>query len=198
MVPTLLTSAARLRLPGGAVLETRALEADREELVLAPEPGRDDGFDLAELVSMPVQVTLDTADGEIWWDGVVAGTVQRACEALRIRLIGGPHQVERRQSQRVPMDLELEIAPAGETPVAGRLVEVSFESIRVEAPVRMLAGDLAQVVLYVPGEGAIRLTASVVRCAPTDGTVLTFELIPVDRRDGLVRYAFTRLLEAAA
>ncbi|MFN8187459.1 MAG: PilZ domain-containing protein [Gaiellales bacterium] len=195
MIPELLSDQVRLWPPSGAEsVAARIAGLDGDVLVLELPAG-----DPSRPAATPVRVTLDTVEGTIWWNGVLAGPADReaASGRLRVRLLGGPLDVERRQAPRAAVDIPLEIAAAGEPPVAGRLIEVSEDSIKVEAAIRLLAGDLASIVVAVPEAAPLRLTASVVRYAGEHQTALIYELIPREKLDALLRHAFAQALLAA-
>lgn len=194
MIPELLNDQVRLWLPGTTEPATaRIVGLDGDVLALELPAGHP-----VAPAATPARIALATVKGTLWWDGVLSGPLDREGPEARtgVRLLGTPLDDERRHAPRAPVDLPLEIAAAGEPPVPGRLVEVSQDSIKVKARIRLLAGDLASVVVDMPDAAPLRLTASVVRYAGEQELALIYELIPREKRDALVRYAFTQALLA--
>jgi hypothetical protein len=189
--PDIVRKLVHVRAGGHRDLVARLLELDGDSVVIG-SPASETHAYVPEFAE-PVEVGLITAEGIVWYTGVVSEREPTAERCLRVRL--GENQVgcEQRANPRAPYSLSIDLTIAGAAePLAGRLLDVSTGGVRLKASAALSIGDLVGITVHVPGGQPIQATARVVHVHP-DTSGLQFELALASDRERLVRRAFERL-----
>jgi hypothetical protein len=192
--PEITRNLVHVRAGGRRDLVSRLVKLDEDSIVIG-SPGSETHSYVPELAE-PIEIGLITAEGVVWYSGVVA-TVEAGAELrLRVKLGENHAGAERRAHPRAPDSLSVDVTtPRTAEPIEGRLIDVSTGGVRLEAPLDLQVGDIVGMTVHVPGARPIQATARVVHVhAATAKSGLNFELAVAADRDRLVRHAFERLV----
>jgi hypothetical protein len=191
--PEIARKLVHLRAGGHGDLVARLLELDGDSVVLG-SPGSETHSYVPELAE-PVEVGLITADGVVWYAGVVSARDPGDERCLRVRLGDYRAGTDLRADPRAPYSLAVDVtAPGASTAVCGRLVDVSSGGVRLETELALSVGDIVGMIVHVPGGHPIQATARVVHSrSETSSSGLQFELAVASDRERIVRRAFERL-----
>ncbi|MFN8188674.1 MAG: PilZ domain-containing protein [Gaiellales bacterium] len=180
----------------GRDLFSRLLETHGDTVVLAP-PWDEDGTCEVPAGSR-LSVGLLVPGGVEWREAIVLGPAADGC-SLTVELTGPMVGPERRRDPRTRTDFPVEVFPAlGGPPIRGTVIDVSVSGVRVRLPCALACGDAVSMVVELPGEAPVELTARVARQADDGELGFVLELIPSEPRHRLVRSAFARRLDRAA
>jgi hypothetical protein len=190
--PEITRNVVHVRAGGCRDLVARLVKLEADSIVIG-SPGSETQSYLPELAD-PIEIGLITADGVVWYAGVVAEIEPGAELRLLVRLGANHAGAERRAHPRAPHSLSVDFTLPGSTEsVSGRLIDVSAGGVRVEAPLELHVGDIVGMTVHVPGMNPIQATARVVHVHTESKSGLQFELAVAHDRDRLVRRAFERL-----
>ena len=190
--PEITRNLVHVRAGGRKDLVARLVKLEADSIVIG-SPGSETQSYNPELAD-PIEIGLITADGVVWYAGVVAAIEPGAELRLLVRLGANHAGAERRAHPRAPDSLSVDFTLPGSTEsVSGRLIDVSAGGVRVEAPLELHVGDIVGMTVHVPGMNPIQATARVVHVHTESKSGLQFELAVARDRDRLVRRAFERL-----
>jgi hypothetical protein len=191
--PEITRKLVHVRAGGHRDLVARLVKLDQDSVVIG-SPGSETHAYLPELAE-PIEVGLITAEGVVWYSGVIAAIEPGAELRLRVQLGENHAGAERRAHPRAPDSLSVDVTtPRTDEPVEGRLIDVSASGVRLEVPLDLHVGDIVGMTVHVPGARPIQATARVVHVhTGTAKSGLHFELAVAADRDRLVRHAFERL-----
>jgi hypothetical protein len=191
--PDITRNLVHVRAGGRRDLVARLVKLDEGSVVIG-SPGSETHSYTPELAE-PIEIGLITAEGVVWYSGVVAAMEPGAELRLRVTLGENHAGAERRAHPRAPDSLTVDVTtPRTDEPVEGRLLDVSAGGVRLEVTLDLQVGDIVGMTVHVPGARPIQATARVVHVhTGTAKSGLHFELAVASDRERLVRHAFERL-----
>jgi PilZ domain-containing protein len=191
--PEVIRKIVHVRAGGRRDLVARLAKLEAGSVVIGSPGSETDSY--TPRLAEPIEIGLITANGILWYTGVVAEIEPGAELLLHVRLGETQPGAERRAHPRAPDSLPVDITvPGAPQSVSGRLIDVSTGGLRVEAPIALEVGDIVGMTLHVQGANPIQATARVMHVHPqSPASGLRFELAVARDREWLVQRAFERL-----